>query len=42
MAGADEKREEASHVEEGVDAENDARVADLKILRAKIKLKRNC
>ena len=41
VAEADGEREEVGRVEEGVDAENDARVADLKILRAKIKLKRN-
>ena len=41
VAGADEEREEAGRVEEGVDAQDDARVADLEVLSAGIKLELN-
>ena len=34
MAGADVEREEAGRVEERVDAQDDARVADLEVLSA--------
>ena len=37
MAGADEEREEAGRVEEGVDAQDDARVADLEVLSAMVR-----
>ena len=36
MAGADVEREEAGRVEERVDAQDDARVADLEVLQSAV------